>query len=200
MSMRMRFVFFFAGIVFALSPGCAAVQTPSHGIDSRAHYIKGVPFYHLVHQQSACGSSALAAVITYWNRAISMEQIISRVTLPEFSGSLPPDMEQFLTESGLAAAASSGTQDSLKILILRNVPVISLLDLGAGASRRPHYVTVIGFDDARGVFIVHDGLTANKQIEYNTFLKTWERAGNWMLVAMPGIQVKGGVLEAARRS
>ncbi len=177
----------------SLLVGCAAVQLPPAGQDFQAHYISGVPFYHLARQENSCGPAALAGVISFWNRVISMEQIVARVYLPELRGSLPMDMEQFLVDSGLVTAASSGTMDALKTQILRNVPVISLLDLGFGAYRQPHYVTVIGFDDAKGVFTVHDGLTANKTIEYDRFLKAWERAGSWMLVAVPGIQVKRAV-------
>ena len=39
-----------------------------------------------------------------------------------------------------------------------------------------------------GVLIVHDGVNANKVIGYEKFMKEWDRAGNWMLIALKETQ------------
>ncbi len=97
------------------------------------------------------------------------------------------DMERYLNDRGFRTTTAAGTLDELKAEIRGNVPVICLLDLGFGLYRRPHYVTAIGFDDGHKAMIVHDGITPNKVISYERFLKEWNRGGNWMLVAVPGI-------------
>lgn len=152
------------------------------GVEEHGHYIRGVPFYR--QEENSCGPAALASVAAFWGQQVSLDQIKARVYAAELRGTLPMDMEHFMREAGFETASFSGTLDELKARVRRNVPVICLLDLGFSLYRRPHYVTVIGFDDAKAVIIVHDGVVANKLIGYEKFLKAWGRAGDWMLVAL----------------
>lgn len=171
-----------ASVLFA---GCAKMDfaTLRPGIESRGHYIEGVPFYR--QEEGSCGPAALAAVTSFWGMRMSLQEITAKVYLPKLRGSLPMDMENFLRDKGFVTTSTDGSLDELKAQVRKNVPVISLLDLGFWLYRQPHYVTVIGYDDASAVVIVHDGLTANKVIGYGRFLREWGRAGNWMLVAVP---------------
>jgi len=153
-------------------------------IETRGHYIKGVPFYR--QEENSCGPAALASVVSFWGQQVNLDQIVAAVYLPELKGTLPMDMEKYLRHRGFQTVSLSGTLDGLRDRIRGNVPIICLLDLGYGIYRRPHYVTVIGFDDVEKVFVVHDGLSANKVIGYETFVREWARGGNWMLVVQPG--------------
>jgi ABC-type bacteriocin/lantibiotic exporter with double-glycine peptidase domain len=166
-------------------PGCAGMDFSAlqPGIEERGHYIADVPFYQ--QGEDSCGPAALASIASFWGQQVNVEQIKAGVYLPELRGTLPMDMERFMREAGFRTFSSSGTLDDLKARVRKNVPVICLLDLGFSVYRRPHYVTVIGFDDVNRVLIIHDGVTENKVIGYESFLKEWERAGNWMLVAVP---------------
>lgn len=167
-------------------PGCAGKDFSAlrSGIEERGHYIAGVPFYR--QEENSCGPAALASVASFWGQPVDVEQIKVRVYLQELRGTLPMDMERFMREAGFRTSSSSGTLDDLKTQVRKNVPVICLLDLGFSLYRRPHYVTVIGFDERNRALIVHDGLTENKVIGYEKFMKEWDRAGNWMLVSLPG--------------
>lgn len=167
-------------------PGCAGKDFSAlrSGIEERGHYIAGVPFYR--QEENSCGPAALAGVAAFWGQQVDMEQIKVKVYLPELRGTLPMDMERFMREAGFRTSSSSGTLDDLKTQVRKNVPVICLLDLGFSLYRRPHYVTVIGFDDVNRALIAHDGVTENKVIGYEKFMKAWDRAGGWMLVALPG--------------
>jgi len=178
-----------AGVLFAVAAlfftGCAARDFAylQPGLDARGHYIDGVPYFH--EEENSCGPAALASVASYWGRQVSLKEIIARVYLPELRGTLPMDMESYLRDAGFETVSLSGNLDDLKALIRGNVPVISLIDLGFGPYRRPHYVTVIGFDDENNLLIVHDGLVPNRVIGLSKFNAEWTRAGSWMLVAMP---------------
>jgi ABC-type bacteriocin/lantibiotic exporter with double-glycine peptidase domain len=167
-------------------PGCAEKDFSAlrSGIEERGHYIAGVPFYR--QEENSCGPAALASVASFWGQQVNAEQIKVKVYLPELRGTLPMDMERYLHDEGFETTSFAGTLDGLKTRIRKNVPVICLLDLGFSLYRRPHYITVIGFDDANRVIIAHDGVTANIVIGYEKFMKAWDRAGNWMLVALPG--------------
>jgi len=171
-------------------PGCAGKDFSAlrSGIEERGHYIAAVPFYR--QEENSCGPAALAGVASFWGQQVNVEQIKVKVYLPELRGTLPMDMERFMREAGFRTSSSSGTLDDLKTQVRKNVPVICLLDLGFSLYRRPHYITVIGFDDASRVIIAHDGVTANNVIGYEKFMKEWDRAGNWMLVVAPGMHLK----------
>jgi len=48
-----------------------------------------------------------------------------------------------------------------------------------------HYVVLTGYDDARGVFYLHDGLRPNVPVPYARFTRRWRAVGCWALVAVP---------------
>jgi ABC-type bacteriocin/lantibiotic exporter with double-glycine peptidase domain len=179
------FFILLASFLTVIISGCAnnnfSALRPS--IEVRGHYIEGVPFYR--QEESYCGPAALASVLGFWGRPASLEQIIAAVYLPQLRGTLPMDMENFMREAGFETITAAGTIEELKLRIRTELPVICLLDLGIGPYRKPHYVTVIGFDDANAVIIAHDGLKANSVIGYKTFENEWTRAGHWMLIAHP---------------
>ncbi len=183
---RSHFVILLGFLVMVSFTACAGSNFADlqPGLGERGHYIGNVPFYR--QEESSCGPAALASVASFWGQRVNLDQIKASVYVAELRGTLPMDMERFMREAGLKTTSSAGTLDELKARIRENVPVICLLDLGFGIYRRPHYVTVIGFDDVKRVIIAHDGLTANKVIGYEKFSKAWGRAGDWMLIALPG--------------
>jgi len=95
------------------------------------------------------------------------------------------DMENYAREEGFATVSSEGTLKELKAYVRKGIPVICMLDLGFGLYHRPHYVTMIGFDDVNAVIIGHDGKMPDSLIAYVAFQKAWSRAGRWMLVIVP---------------
>ncbi len=169
------------GVAACAEQNFSALQA---GIEDRGHYIADVPFFR--QEEDSCGPAAIASVVSFWGQpGVDMNAIKERVYLRELRGTLPMDMARYLREEGFRTDYSSGTPKELKAIIRKNLPVICLLDFGFWVYRQPHYVTVIGFDDLNRVFIVHDGLNANAVIGYDDFNKAWDRAGNWMLVAVP---------------
>jgi ABC-type bacteriocin/lantibiotic exporter with double-glycine peptidase domain len=165
--------------------GCGGKSFASirSGIETRGHYIEGVPFHR--QSESTCGPAALASILSFWGRPVDLEHITVDVYLPKLRGTLPMDMENYARESGLKAKSSAGTLKELKVYIGKGIPVICLLDLGFGFYQRPHYVTVIGFDDVNEVIVQHDGLNPDRVVSYAKFNKAWTRAGSWVLVITP---------------
>lgn len=153
------------------------------GIETRGHYIEGVPFYR--QSESTCGPAALASVFSFWGRPADLERITANIYLPKLGGTLPMDMENYAREEGFATVSSEGTLKELKAYVRKGIPVICMLDLGFGLYHRPHYVTMIGFDDVNAVIIGHDGKMPDSLIAYVAFQKAWSRAGRWMLVIVP---------------
>jgi ABC-type bacteriocin/lantibiotic exporter with double-glycine peptidase domain len=171
-------------LILALSGcGTTSFETIRSGLEARGHYIEGVPF--VKQTEYDCGPAALASVLSFRGKAADLERITASVYLPRLRGTLPMDLERYAKDEGFKTSSSSGTVAALKTAIAKNVPVICLLDLGFGFYRQPHFVTVIGFDDGNGLFIMHDGGTPNKTMLYEDFEKKWARAGNWMIVITP---------------
>jgi ABC-type bacteriocin/lantibiotic exporter with double-glycine peptidase domain len=167
-------------------PACRAASFSEvrRDIASRGHYIEGVPFVR--QEEYACGPAALAGVYAYWKRPIDLDRLTGRVVLPQLGGTLPMDMARAANEDGFRAVTAHGDRGLLFSSLRQDVPVICLLDLGFGPYQRPHYVTVVGYDDGNGLFILHDGMTQDRTMTYGQFEKAWTRGGKWMLVITPG--------------
>jgi ABC-type bacteriocin/lantibiotic exporter with double-glycine peptidase domain len=185
--LRLFFFFFILGTLLtaAAISGCSAKNFAAlrSGLEIRGHYIENVPFHR--QSESTCGPAALANILAFWGSPLDIDQITATVYLPKLRGTLPMDMETFARDAGFDSTSSVGSLKDLKSHIRKGEPVICLLDLGFGLYRRPHYITVIGFDDVNAVIIEHDGVRANSLMGYDAFTKAWTRAGRWMLVIRP---------------
>lgn len=165
--------------------GCGATsfETIRSGLGAQGHYIEGVPFVQQTEYD--CGPAALASVLSFRGKAADLERITASVYLPQLRGTLLMDLERYAKDEGFKTSSSAGTHDALKTAVRSNSPVICLLDLGYWFYRQPHFVTVIGFDDGNGLFIMHDGGIPNRTMRYEDFEKKWARAGKWMIVITP---------------
>ena len=172
-------------LVTAFLGGCAGKDFSAirPGIESRGHYIEGVPFYK--QSESTCGPAALAGVFAFRGRPENVDEITAKVFLPQLRGTLPMDMESYARERGFHTSSSAGTLADLKDYIRKGVPVICMLDLGFSLYHQPHYVTVIGYDDVNRLIVEHDGVRPNRLVAYEKFDTAWARAGRWMLVITP---------------
>ena len=177
---------FLLGLLAIISTGCGAATFASirPGIEARGHYIGGVPFFHQTGND--CGPAALAGIFAFYGMPVDLATITASIYLPRLKGTLPMDLERYAKNAGLKTVSSSGSANDLRSAVRNNVPVICLIDLGFGPYRQPHYVTIIGFDDGNGLFIMNDGITQDRTMSYETFEKKWARAGRWMIIIKPG--------------
>jgi len=173
----------FGVIVLAAGCGGKSFETIRPGIEARGHYIGGVPFFRQTGDD--CGPAALAGILAFYGKPVDLKTITASIYLPKLRGTLPMDLERYAKDAGLKTASSDGTIDALRSAVRSDSPVICLLDLGFGPYRQPHYVTIIGFDDRNGLFIMHDGITPDRTMSYEAFEKKWVRAGRWMIVIRP---------------
>ena len=176
-------LFLLGVIVLAVGCGGKSFEAIKPGIETRGHYIEGVPFVRQTEYD--CGPAALAGILAFYDRPVDLETITASIYLPKLRGTLPMDLERYAKDAGLKTASSDGTTDDLKSAVRSNTPIICLLDLGLGPYRQPHYVTIIGFDDGNGLFIMHDGVTPDRTMSYEGFEEKWARAGRWMIVIKP---------------
>jgi ABC-type bacteriocin/lantibiotic exporter with double-glycine peptidase domain len=176
-------LFLLSVIVLAAGCGGKSFEAIRPGIEARGHYIGGVPFFRQTGDD--CGPAALAGILAFYGKPVDLKTITASIYLPKLRGTLPMDLERYAKDAGLKTASSDGTIDALRSAVRSNTPAICLLDLGFGPYRQPHYVTIIGFDDENGLFIMHDGATPDRTMSYEAFEKKWVRAGRWMIVIRP---------------
>jgi ABC-type bacteriocin/lantibiotic exporter with double-glycine peptidase domain len=146
---------------------------------SLSHTIERVPF--VKQEPKWCGPAALASVLRFYGLDITQQAIAKEIALPN-GEVLNLDLKLYARRKGFRAESRRGNLDLLKLWIDRDVPVISQMRLGGIASRAYHFVVVYGFDERKLCFIVHTGERAAQQISFFDFSRSWQEAGNWMLV------------------
>ncbi len=144
---------------------------------SSVYYIEKVPFFK--QSKYNCGPSALASVLNFYGKKISMDDIISGLIKNTVRGSLNIDMFLFPRRFGLITEMVNGDIELIKNYIKYGGPVILLIDNGFSIYRIPHYIVVIGFDDADNIFVAHWGNEENKIISAEDLKRRWSRMGGW---------------------
>lgn len=130
-----------------------------------------------------CGPASVAMVLAYYGHPVTQgEAQASLRPDPEEWGMLPNVVAPYVQQFGLdARVLGAGTADDLKALLNQGVPVIVAQWLSE-ADPIPHYRVVIGYDDARGEFIVNDGVLGfGKSIPYAEFEGLWDVYANLYL-------------------
>lgn len=169
-------------IVFLITASLAAIQNGSAESTARID----VPFHH--QEKNGCGPASLKMLQGYWSAqqpglvpplaanadaalAVSSEQ-----------GALLSDMRQYLNSNGFHAftiqasptdLAEQLSKGRVPIVVLRNNPNADL-----------HYVVVTGLDERR-VWLNDPAKSKPGNADRRKFEESWNRAGAWMLLAVP---------------
>lgn len=158
--------------VFILS--CASLQ--SRNI-SEPLVINGIPFFP--QEEYQCGPASLAGVLNFYGVKISPDKIAADIYSKSAKGALTIDLLIYARKIGFDAEYYHGSVDDLKARILSGNPLIVMVDYGVLFYQQNHFMVVKGYSD-EGV-IVNSEKTENKFIEWDGFLKTWEKTGYWTL-------------------
>jgi len=153
---------------------------------SLRHYIKDVP---AVRQKgNLCGPAALSSVFRYYNVNISQKEIAKDIYLIPVHGVLNIDLENYARDKGFWTYVSYEKNLShLKENIRNNIPALVLTRSPSYIpfKKTYHYQVLIGYEDEEKAFIAHSGKKANSIVPYRNFIKDWEHAEYWSLVACP---------------
>lgn len=170
-------------LVLFMMMGCASGASKSMAVSqaglSSFVYVEGVPFYSQTEYQ--CGPASLAAVLNYWGRAVSPEEIAETIYIPRLKGSLNLDLWRYAMDQGLDARIHRGSLQDLEMELLQNRPVIAFLNLGYRFYPVGHFLVVVGLDPQQGAVIVNSGKEKDKRIPYKKFLAAWKKTQYWSL-------------------
>jgi len=145
-----------------------------------------VPFQR--QETNGCGPASVAMLQTYWSahRAGLSPPAESelRASLPvtESQGTLLSDMRSYLDSKGYYAfTIQADPADLTSQLAKGRVPIVALKKR---ANADLHYVVVTGLDP-RKVWLNDPAKHGPTTVDRRKFEKSWTRAGNWMLLAVP---------------
>lgn len=170
-------------LVMCSCSSAPSVQGAQHTPQGLGIYVPGVPFYPQEAYQ--CGPASLAAVLNYWGKAVTPDEIAAAIYSPRLKGTLSLDMWQYARAQNLAADMRQGSLEDMRSYLEQHIPVIAFLNLGYRWLPVGHFVVVVGLDpDARSV-ITYSGTEQNSRISYDRFLEAWQKTKFWALVVRP---------------
>lgn len=178
-----------AGLLLVLClVSCSCASAPSvHGAEDASHvhriYVPGVPFYPQEAYQ--CGPASLAAVLNYWGKAVTPEEIAAAIYSPRLKGTLSLDMWQYARAQDLEADMRNGSLEDLRGHLEQHIPVIAFLNLGYRWLPVGHFVVVVGLDPDAHSVITYSGTEQDSRISYDRFLDAWQKTKFWALVVRP---------------
>jgi len=168
----------------------AAVACGSLAATEPAGIWLDVPYLH--QEKDGCGSASLAMLLQYWqgkNAVIPAGRsdpgnIQRELLSPSVHGIYASAMEKYLRDSGFQVFAFRGEWKDLREHLAKGRPLIVGLKPGLGAEL--HYVVVVGLDWENGAIFLNDPARSKLlRVERGDFLKEWQGAGSWTLLAVP---------------
>lgn len=144
-----------------------------------------VPFYPQTQYQ--CGPAALAAVLGASGVAITPETLAPQVYLPAREGSLQLELVAATRRAGRIPYVVGPGHEALLDEVRAGRPVLLLQNLLTRSVPRWHYAVLVGTDPGRNRVILNSGTERGLAMAAPRFLRTWDWAGRWGLLALrPG--------------
>jgi len=151
------------------------------GQDTASQVFLKVPFFP--DRTDQCGPSTLAGILSYWGKAADPSTLRKEIYQDKLKGALPMDMVLAAEAHGLKTQMVRGDLAILRSELLAGRPVVAMLNTGFVAVPVDHYVIVTGFDEARQGLRVHSAGTENQFMSYKKFIRQWDKADNWAMLA-----------------
>jgi len=143
------------------------------------------PFFPQTGNQ--CGPAALATVLTAAGVATRPEELSAQVYLPEREGSLQVELLAATRRHGRIPFPLDPKVDALLAEVTQGRPVLVLQNLRTRSLPAWHYAVLVGYDTQRNTLQLNSGEDQGLWVEAPSFLRTWDWAGRWALVALrPG--------------
>jgi tetratricopeptide (TPR) repeat protein len=170
-----------------LLSGCSQTLTRASlplGLPERVELTE-TPFH--AQQRYQCGPAALAMALGQRGVAVSPDELVSRVYLPERQGSVAPEMVATARSYGMVVYELPPSLDALLHELAAGNPVLVLQNLGLGWLPKWHYAVVVGYDLPAQRLTLRSGTTERHQPSLALFERTWQRAERWGITLLrPG--------------
>ena len=156
---------------------------PADQVREAAGPLDATPF-HPQHRFQ-CGPAALATLLGASGIPADPDALAAQVYVPGRRGSFQVEMVAATRTAGRIPWLVDGTLDALAAEVAAGRPVLVLQNLGLPSLPRWHYAVVIGLDAS--TVTLRSGRRARLRLSSRAFLRSWNWAGRWALVALrPG--------------
>lgn len=175
-------------LALALLAGCSL--NPPLELDTLAPAatpvrLSSVPFFAQTAFQ--CGPAALAGVLGAAGVMTDPATLAPQVYLPAREGSLQLELVAATRRAGRLPYVLAGEPRALLAELQAGRPVLVLQNLGTPRVPAWHYAVLTGFDAARNRLYLNSGSERELPVRAPQFLRTWDWAGRWAMVALePG--------------
>jgi hypothetical protein len=181
-------------LVCLLIPACATWRGPDAdeilaGLPAEST-LSDVPFHPQT--QYHCGPAALATVLQHNQVDTSPEALVSWVYVPERFGSLQAEMLAATRRHGLVAYRLPPDPSALFSEVAAGHPVLVLENLGLVRAPIWHYAVIIGYSADSAELIQHSGTTRALRQPMRRWLRSWQRGGQWAMLALRPGQLPAG--------
>ncbi len=147
--------------------------------------LASVPFYP--QREYQCGPAALAGVLGAAGVATSPAALAPQVYLPGRQGSLQQELLAATRRAGRVPYLIPADPAVLFAQLHSGRPVLVLQNLRTRHFPVWHYAVLVGFDPAANEVHLNSGTEQGLVMAAPAFLRTWDWAGRWALVALrPG--------------
>ncbi len=145
--------------------------------------LDSVPFFPQKDYQ--CGPASLATAMVYGGAAVSPDDLVDKVYLPQRGGSLQVEMLAAARRYGLVSWQLAPRFGDLLREVQAGTPVITMQDYGTWPIHYWHYAVVVGFDRDTGKAVLRSGEKRRLEIPFAVLEYTWKESAYWAMVAVP---------------
>jgi len=147
--------------------------------------LTSVPFYPQKEYQ--CGPAALATLLGHHGKPVDLEDLTSKVYIPERKGSLQLELITAVREYDLIPYVLATELDTVLREVDAGRPALVLQNLGVSWYPQWHYAVIVGYDLDQEELILRSGTIERYRINLFTFEHTWRRGKRWaMILLKPG--------------
>ncbi len=162
----------------SLLPSASSIQN----LD-RSTLVPDVPYFPQVENQ--CGPAALATLLVHRGLDVTPEELREKLFIPEKGGSLAIELMARSRQYGLLAYTLQHNAADLLTELEDGNPVLVLQNLGFNWLPQWHFAVAIGYDLNSNRIQLRSGENENYKVDFELFLKTWQRANYWAMIVLP---------------
>jgi cellulose synthase operon protein C len=138
-----------------------------------------LPFTYVLQNHNTCGPATIAALVQYWQRPISMEQIVDSIC---YDGTYDHTERSWALTNDFAVREFRITEEATRLLIDNQAPfAMATTEVGSG-----HLQAMVGYDEVRASFFIQDPSEPHyREVAAENFLKEYSLNGPRGMVIVP---------------
>ena len=160
--------------------------------------LKDVPFFP--QETNQCGPAALATLLNHVGQAVSPEQLVGQVYLPQRAGSLQTELMAATRRAGLVAYELLPNSDEWLKEVAAGHPVLILENLRFSFYPQWHYAVIVGYDLQANEVILRSGSIRQLVVPMTQFMAQWRGGRSWGFVALKADQLPASAMSTNNTS